>query len=361
MVQKNNESQVRRSTRLRIKKKEASMPKPISALKKKAKSGVNRPRNIEIPKSRVEISLNVEPIISLDDHHISVLQCDAKEYFPSMSVNVEAGFERVFCLKDDQRNQSWATSHRRPLDVALDGLSTSIMREVMSVLRPETSLSHKSMDHISFLTHDSYAKPFLCALNGCDESTTARLMNSSEKVKTPNKGIAYDNMLENVRHPVFLNVIDAGYIARELRNMNPSQLGREMAEYVTQLAASVQRIQNASNVADKDKLLWISVVRLFFISTMVTLGLGHYSLLGEFISGNALNTTLSLVLGEHTRSDNCIDLWLLKAVYERLAAQGDPFGPFSWVRVFDENADLIFNKVVGDPSYSNGFGAVQNT
>ena len=312
-----------------------------------------RPRNIEIPNLRFEKSVNVEPVISLDDHHVSVMHCNPREYIPLMSAEVEAGFERIFCLKDDGRNQFWTTNQCRPLEVALDGLSTSIMRETISVLRPKTSSAHQNMEYLGFLTRDTYAHPFLCALNGCDKSTTASLMHSA---------ISYENVLKNMNQPVFLYAIDAGCVARALQNIDTLQpVGTEMAEYVTQLAASVQHIHNAPEVPDKDKLLWISVVRLFFTAATVVLGLGHYSMLGEFISGEALNTTLSLALGGHTRSENCIDLWLLKDVYEKIAAQGDSTGRFSWVQVFDKNANLIFQSVIGDPLYSIGVDALQNT
>lgn len=354
MVQQNNESQVRRSIRLQIKKETARLPTKkfasVVGLKKPAKSG-KRPRNIEIPSSSVGISSIEEPIISLNDHHVSVPECDPMAYFPPMSGNVEAGFERIFCLKDNNRNQFWATGRCKPLDVVFDGLSTCIMREVMSVLRPETSSAHNSMEHLSFLTQDDCGKPFLQALNGCDKSTTASLMHSND----------YETMVENMKDPVFLHAIDVGNVANALHNMSILEAGSEMAAYVKQLAASVQRIKNAPEVHDKDKLLWISVIRLFFVSAIVTIGLGPYLMLGEFISGDALNTTLSLALGKHTRAANCIDLWLLKAVYEKIAAHGDPTGRFLWVRVFDANADLILKEVVGDPSYCTGFGDFQNT
>jgi hypothetical protein len=252
------------------------------------------------------------------------------------------------------------------VDAVLDGLATAIFRQVTSVLRPDTSISgqNKSMEHLSFLIQDDSTMPFLQVLNGY--STTGNLMAENEPPtgthNTLHNNTIHQNTMAASKEAVFTLAIDAADVAGALPRIPRLGASQEMAEYILHLAASAQRIYTASEVSDEEKLLWISVIRLFFISATVALGCGPGSLLGKFISGEGLNATLSLALGEETRANNRIDLRLLKSVFEAAAATpqaADPSGRCLWMRLFNENAEKIFTEAISNGTYCIGFQEIK--
>lgn len=64
-------------------------------------------------------------------------------YLQRMSQGAEEAFDHILNNKDDLLFNVINEGLHSPLRIALDGISTSIKREKISVLRPKTSAAHK--------------------------------------------------------------------------------------------------------------------------------------------------------------------------------------------------------------------------